>query len=1631
MKKFTQIRNTCVLFCITLISICTYSQVTIDSENCEGGSFPFTLWQDGGSRCSVSSASQVTAVHSIALERGSTPASTTYTNDIDLTPYSSASISFNFKMLGFDNTGDDFIVEFSNNGGGSYTQIGNYVYSSPYSNLTIYPVSINVTNVGATSFSNTCRFRIRNDSGSNDFVFIDDIVIQAFLPGPEIDVQGLGVSIPSGDVTPITTDNTDYGTQDTGTTTTNTFTIHNIGSGNITISNLGTGISITGSPFFTINTEPALNSTIGSGSSVSFSIDYSPTAVGTHTATVSIDNTDTDENPYTFTIQGNALLALTEGPGGVTSDLKLWLKSTDGLSYTDGQDVSLWSDQGRGADATVNTAGQEPTFRNNSTDNINFNPVLEFDGIYSTFLLDSDFSYDNTTRDFMEGTSGFYTQDIFVVLIPDDTTINSSFGFMDIFCGDADFATNEEDGSGIGFGDYSGRFTGEVLSYAYSTQSGGVGYGVAETSGSYNYDNPGIINTRNNSGATQQELYYNANNVEDTQNDIPSFANVNNSRFWIGRSEGWEASLNARVAEIITYSSRKNDASLTDERNRIQSYLAIKYGITLGVNGTSQNYVDSAGNIIWDASADGGAFNYDIAGIGRDDDSELNQKQSRSVNSTSVVTIGHKDITTTNSGNTNNFDTDLDYMVWGHNNAALSGSSSITINLGASTTSVTTLFDRRWKIVENRPTGSNDILDVKVSIPSAVLPAKAATEEYAMIVSSTSTFGATDIVDVIPLVVNGSNFETWYDFDNTRYFTFGIASGVTGKYNVEFAAGDFLVGEDSVDLNSAFTVSGWVRNLANGGSFVAKGSAYDFRINATGNVEIVINGTTQLTSATAVNDALWHHIACTYNGGTLRLFIDGVEDGNSLVSGVPAPSSTNDRFAIGVNYTDKNTISTPFNGDIDEIRVWDRALSQAQIQYIMNQEIEDLTGSANGVIIPNTITKNEVISIPWNDIQAYHNINEFYGTTVIDGSSNDNWVRIKYLVPGKDIMDNQTAPLPYNSIVDGGSWDAPATWENGSELYMPGTASIVNANVTVDWNIVNSDHNITMDNSALPAANNDNRTLLGLISGATKELTVSGDSGLTVTHYLELNGSIDLEGESQLIQTDDSVLVVGANGDLEKDQQGTADTFTYNYWSSPVGVVNTSSTNDTYTSSYTIPDVLRDGTNPVAPANINFLTSGFNGTNTNPIGLADYWIWKFADQPDDDYSAWQHVRSTGNMLAGEGYTMKGPGTGSILTDQNYVFNGKPNNGDIILTISANNDYLVGNPYASAIDALEFLSDNPVTSGTLYFWEHWGGGSHNLGEYQGGYALYNYAGGVGAPSYGVSDPDVNPGGTATKLPGQFIPVSQGFFVYSPGGGTIRFENDQRVFEREGGNSIFVRTNSDTYPLVDYNEDHRMKFRIGFDSKNNLHRQLLLTVDPNASEDVDWGYDGKLNEEQIDDMYWIISGGKYVIQGRNVVDTETIVPLGIHVRNNGFNSITIDHLENVPDEVEIYVHDNVLEIYHDLRQSDYQVNLTAGSYLDRFTIVFTNPTTLDLTDDELNQFVNVFYDTDTNNLIVENPNRLEIQALELFNIIGQKIFGSDEISNDTNKNIKIKNISTGTYIVNISTDQGKISKKVLIK
>ena len=231
-----------------------------------------------------------------------------------------------------------------------------------------------------------------------------------------------------------------------------------------------------------------------------------------------------------------------------------------------------------------------------------------------------------------------------------------------------------------------------------------------------------------------------------------------------------------------------------------------------------------------------------------------------------------------------------------------------------------------------------------------------------------------------------------------------------------------------------------------------------------------------------------------------------------------------------------------------------------------------------------------------------------------------------------------------------------------------------------NWNIARTRHNITSESKDI--------IILGLLSDSGL-LNINDDNPIRVTHYLLLNGNMDLVGESQLLQDHGSILDDASGGWLQRDQQGKRLSFNYNYWSSPVN--NQGSHNN---SGYTVGGVLLDGTTPGNPQTITFKDGYFvaDGTRTDPITISNYWIWKFHGTADT-YSQWVYAGSTGSILSGEGYTMKGTdGTVGLNDEQNYVFQGKPHNGNIPgLAIGKGQNHLIGNPYPSAINAKEFLT----------------------------------------------------------------------------------------------------------------------------------------------------------------------------------------------------------------------------------------------------------------------------------------------------------------------------------------------------
>ena len=416
------------------------------------------------------------------------------------------------------------------------------------------------------------------------------------------------------------------------------------------------------------------------------------------------------------------------------------------------------------------------------------------------------------------------------------------------------------------------------------------------------------------------------------------------------------------------------------------------------------------------------------------------------------------------------------------------------------------------------------------------------------------------------------------------------------------------------------------------------------------------------------------------------------------------------------------------------------------------------------------------------------------------------------------------------------------------------------------------------------------------------------------------------------------------------------------------------------------------------------------------------------------------------------------GSGAATPKQNYTFVGKPFNGTITNPISANNLNLSGNPYSSAIDADKFIDDNvssvagqSTTTGTIYYWEHSPlNNTHVLQDYQGGYAAYTKVGGTPP----IAPPGINGLGGNTKIAQRFIPVGQGFFVFgSATGGNITFNNSQRIFVKENDPAsfeLFRSTNQITPRNIPRNANDAYvvkefaKIRLGFNSVNNYHRQILLGfMNEDASDNFDPGYDGVLLDDQPNDMYFRNQDKNLIIQGVGFFKENKKHPLSIKVNQAGIVEIVLDDVENFDLNRKVFIFDNLTGLFHNIKTQPFKVKLIAGVHNDRFYLTFTNRNTTNVVakqsnnslnkEESTNENIDVNYEITNQVLqIVNEQINVTVINVFLYNLVGQLV-NTWDVRNEYQNNIQIpmSSNSTGVYIVKVETSNGSFSKKISIK
>jgi len=622
-----------------------------------------------------------------------------------------------------------------------------------------------------------------------------------------------------------------------------------------------------------------------------------------------------------------------------------------------------------------------------------------------------------------------------------------------------------------------------------------------------------------------------------------------------------------------------------------------------------------------------------------------------------------------------------------------------------------------------------------------------------------------------------------------------------------------------------------------------------------------------------------------------------------------------------------------------------------------------------------------------------------------------------------------------NTFINDGTMDDEA---EGTTEFSGDNEQYITGNSTVNYHNLNINNT---NNSVVQQTIVDTDNLTVADGAKDFDYKVETELPLYVNDVTTLDGAVRLEGTSQLVQTHSGVTTNGGSNHIFIDQQGTTNQYWFNYWSSPVnrggtwkmGYLRDGATGDNE-SIANYPDI-------VIANNTNATNDINNAGESHPVILNAYWVFAFKNGEDGSYDGWydNHIQDTGTVLPGEGYTMKGPGVDADLNAANgsattiyesWTFSGTPNDGDYSLTIDANHDYLIGNPYPSALDANQFIEDNisednggnntsDIFNGTLYFWEQTGGDDHYGAGYEGGYATYTLSGGVKATSWDGSGEEVG-----TKEPQQYIPVGQGFFVWAEEGqgGSILFNNNQRAFVTEGESSVFFRPAALT------------NIRLGFNTTQNYHRQLLLAVRDNTTDGVDAGWDGPNFDGDSypgADLRWNIENKDYIIQAVPQITIDSRLPLNVLVSDDGLVSFNTDLAENLPADIsDIFIEDAYDQTYHKISNNEvFEVYLQAGTYNDRFYLRFSDPS-LNAEENSLENIIG-YFDATTDELVILNKENNLLKSINLFALTGQKVFSYDKTTSDLQIRIPVR-LTTGIYLLTVASFDNKVyTTKIIVK
>jgi len=391
--------------------------------------------------------------------------------------------------------------------------------------------------------------------------------------------------------------------------------------------------------------------------------------------------------------------------------------------------------------------------------------------------------------------------------------------------------------------------------------------------------------------------------------------------------------------------------------------------------------------------------------------------------------------------------------------------------------------------------------------------------------------------------------------------------------------------------------------------------------------------------------------------------------------------------------------------------------------------------------------------------------------------------------------------------------------------------------------------------------------------------------------------------------------------------------------------------------------------------NANSLATG-SGANR---GLATY---------TESDNTWDYFLTgeSGTFTPGTGYSVKRSATGDVS------FTGTINTADTDVTLvrTDNGFNLVANPYTSYINSETLLDNNTVVSNNknIYVWNN------------------------GTTSYD------------TKISTAAFQVAPGqaFFVRSnEGGGTLSFVESNQ--SDNSGTDTFQRTAA-TIPEIELSV-----------ADESTHRYIKLYFNDAATKGFDNGYDGDLfggvanSFEIYSHLLEDNQGEKYQIQSLPNSDLASmVIPVGLKAASGKELAFSVKKL-NLPTDIKVYLEDRVTNTFTLLDETNSVYNITLSSAIDgigRFYL-HTSNSVLSTSDVNLNS-VSIFK-INNSNLRVAGLSQGKA-SISLYNILGKQMMMTTFDAINSN-DISLPKLAAGVYIVQLTTEAGKLNKKIILK